>query len=73
MLDPVPLDLTVEVPGVDVLRSAPVGGVGDRPHERRRLDGGRDRHDLPRLNVGAGADGELGELAEEVVVVVHGR
>jgi len=65
MLDPRPLHVWIEVLHVDEPGSPPVGAVGDRTRELELTVVGSDGDDLPRLDVRAECDGEVGQAGKE--------
>ena len=71
MLEPGPLDVRVEVPGIDEASAALVGGGRDQSDERRRARLRDDPDDLSWLDVGADLDDQVGVACEQGAV--HGR
>ena len=63
-----PLDVRVEVPGIDEAGATLVRGGGDQPGERRRTGLGDDPDRLAGLDVGADLDDQVGVAAKERVV-----
>ena len=63
-----PLDVRVEIPGVDEAGAALVRRGGDQPGERRRTRLGDDPHRLAGLDVGADLDDQVRVAVKERVV-----
>ena len=63
-----PLDLRVEVPGVDESRATVIRRARERAGKRRGTRLGDDPHDLTTLDIGAGLDDEPGVPGDQFVV-----